>query len=55
MDHLFPFGEAVGDNLVTPALDGSSPIIFKPIACPFFGVKEDILFVSSCIASQFTD
>ena len=43
---MFPFGEAVGDNFVTPAFLGSSPINFKPIACPFFGVEEDILFVS---------
>ena len=43
---MFPFGEAVGDNLVTPAFDGSSPIIFKAIVCPFFGVQEDTLVVS---------
>ena len=47
VDHLFPFGEAVGDNLVTPGVLRSSPIIFKAIACPFFGVQEDILFVST--------
>ena len=47
---LFPFGVSVGDQVVTPALVGQSPPIVKlefNVTCPFFGVQEDILYVSN--------
>ena len=47
---LLPFGLSVGDELVPPALDGSttpqSKAALFDIACPFFGVEETILHVS---------
>ena len=44
---LLPFGIGAGDELVPPALDGTSrPVEFS---CPFYGVEEDTLFVSACI------
>lgn len=52
-DHLFPFGELVGDQIVPPALDGSSAGLAKTVlinvTAPFFGTEEDTLFV--CIIS----
>ena len=45
---LFPFGVSVGDQVVPPALDGSSSVIVKmDVSCPFFGSQEEILFVSN--------
>lgn len=47
-DGLFPFGVSVGDLVVPPADDGSSPPITKMdnVLCPFFGVQEEVLYVS---------
>ena len=50
---LLPFGISVGDELVAPALDGSSDpvskLAFSNLSCPFYGVEEDILFVSDAV------
>ena len=47
---LLPFGVATGDELVPPALDGTSDPVFifefSNLSCPFYGVEEDTLFVS---------
>ena len=48
---LLPFGVTAGDELVPPALDGTSdPVFFilnfSNLSCPFYGVEEDTLFVS---------
>ena len=54
---LFPFGLAVGDEIVSPQLDGSSRSVsklgFSDLSCPFFGVDEDTLFVSLYIHTGY--
>ena len=40
---LLPFGVAAGDELVSPAVDGtSSPV---SLSCQFYGVEEDTVYV----------
>ena len=50
MSVLLPSGVAAGDELVPPALDGTSDPVFifefSNLSCPFYGVEEDTLFVS---------
>ena len=48
-DLLLPFGLSEGDQLVLPALDGTTApqnkLAFSGVTCPFFGVDEIILHV----------
>ena len=40
---LLPFGVAAGDELVPPAVDGTSRPV--SLSCQFYGVKEDTVHV----------
>ena len=45
-DHLLPFGQSFGDQLLPPADDDSSEPQIKNDECPLFGVEEDTIIVS---------
>ena len=54
---FFPFGVSEGDQLVPPALDGTtapqSKLAVSGITCPFFGVDEAILHVNYVIELHY--
>lgn len=46
---LFPYGEVFGDEVIREVYDGSRGIYLDQfnISYPFFGVVEDVIYVST--------
>ena len=45
-NHLLPFGESSGDQLLQSTDDGSSEPQVEIDPCPVFGVEQDTIYVS---------